>query len=186
MARPACIGCWRFVALAAAAWLLLPGSPEGDQYATSRTLLAVPKLSQLNISGDVSNLLTLAGDGSGETAFDAGYAESASDGVILEINTNAAWDLSAKLAGDWSAPGGYDKDENDLYIRITNTPTGTIQNGADSYINLSGSDKIILDHTSGVSGDAVDVQSRVYLDWTEDEPGAYSIVVTYTLEAHVP
>ena len=166
--------------------LMGPASAAGDQLVTSRALMAVPKLGVLSISGDMSNILTLTQDASGETAFDAGYTESAVDAVSLEIDTNAAWDLSASLAGNWSAPGAYDKDENDLYIKITNTPAGTIQNGADSFINLSGTDTKILDHTSGVSSNSVDIQSRVFLDWENDEPGAYSITITYTLVAHVP
>ncbi len=148
--------------------------------------LRMPRLAQLVIGGDVSALLTLTQDGSAETAYDAGSVASAADATLLTIDGNDAWDLSAKLAGDWSCPGAYDKAETDLRIRITNTPTGTIQNGADQYITLSGTDTEILSHDGAVAANEVDIQSQVLLDWTQDLPGAYSITVTYTLVVHVP
>jgi hypothetical protein len=84
--------------------------------------------------------------------------------------------------GGWSAPGTYDKDENDLLIQITNTPTGTVANSYDSYQTTSGSKTAILSHTAGVSNNTVDIQTRVLLDWTQDIPGAYSITLVYTME----
>lgn len=148
--------------------------------------LRVPRLSDLAISGDISGLLTLAQDGSGESALDLVYVESGPDATVLTLNTNDQWDLSTKRAGDWSCPGSYDKLETDLYIRITNSPTGTIQNGADSYINLELADTQILSHGAAVSNNIVDIQTKVLLDWEKDIPGAYSITVTYTLVTHLP
>ena len=161
-------------------------SPCAQEMGSTFARLSVSRLAQLTISGDVSGLLSLAQDGSGETAFENGSVESASNATVLTIDGNAAWDLSAKLAGTWTCPGAYDKDENDLRIRITNTPTGTIQNGADSYITLSAVDTEILNHTGAVSGNQAEIQTQVLLDWTQDIPGSYSITVTYTLVVHVP
>lgn len=167
--------------------LLAPIHPAGAQAGGSAFAeLRIPRLAQLVISGDVSGLLTLAQDGSAETAYDAGAVASAADATLLTIDGNDAWDLSAKLAGDWTCPGAYDKAETDLRIRITNSPTGTIQNGADSYITLSGTDTEILSHSGAVTGNEVDIQTQVLLDWAQDVPGAYSITVTYTLVVHVP
>jgi hypothetical protein len=170
------------------AFLLAPliCQAAGAETQTVRMLLSVSRLSDLAISGDVSQLLTLTQDGSGESAYDVGHTESAADQTVLTLNANDAWDLSAKLGGAWSCPGVYDKAEDDLRIRITNTPTGTIQNGANNYITLAGTDTAILSHTAGVTDDIVDVQTRVLLDWTQDVPGAYSITVVYTLVVHVP
>ncbi len=161
-------------------------SPGAQDSGSTFARLRAPRLAQLTISGDVSGLLSLAQDGSGETAFESGSVESASDATLLTIDGNAAWDLSAKLAGIWTCPGSYDKAENDLRIRISNTPTGTIQNGADSYITLSTTDTEILNHTGAVSGNEAEIQTQVLLDWTQDIPGSYSITVTYTLVVHVP
>jgi hypothetical protein len=160
--------------------------PQAQQTGTIFAHLRIPRLAQLTIGGDISGMLTLAQDGSGEIAFENGSAESAADATTLTIDGNAPWDLSAKLAGNWTCPGAYDKAETDLKIRITNTPTGTIQNGADSYISLLGADTEILSHDDAVAENDIDIQTQVLLDWTTDIPGAYSITVTYTLVVHVP
>ncbi len=116
---------------------------------------------------------------------DAGATETSTAATVLTMTTNAAWELKAALSGTWTSPGSYDKDENDLLIRITNTPTGTIQNGAGSYITLSGADLPILTHGSAVTAEDVDIQTKVLLDWTQDIPGTYSLTVLYTLVAPV-
>lgn len=170
----------------AAAMLLATIAASAAERGTSLGTLSVPLLSVLSIAGDVSGLLTLTQDGSGETAFDVGNAESDPDATVLTLNTNDQWDLSAKLTSDWSCPGSYDKSETDLYVRITNSPTGTIQNNADSYINLQTLDTQILSHTEAVSNNIVNIQTKVLLDWQEDIPGAYSITLTYTLVTHLP
>ena len=84
--------------------------------------------------------------------------------------------------GGWTCPGIYNKAESDLAVKITNSPTGTIQNSFDSYQSPTGANVTMLSHTAGVSNDAVNVQTRVNLDWTADIPGAYSITLTYTME----
>lgn len=165
--------------------LLTPSPGPAQDLKTTSLLVTIPRLSELSISGDVSGLLSLSVD-SGESAYDAGFVESAADAVTLTLNTNDAWDLSARLAGDWTCPGTYDKDETDLLVRITNTPTGTIQSGASDYITLGTSDTMILTHASSVTGNEVDIQTKVLLDWGNDVPGAYEITLTYTLVTHVP
>ncbi|MBU1699739.1 MAG: hypothetical protein KJ970_19250 [Candidatus Eisenbacteria bacterium] len=159
---------------------------SAQEIQTTSLTVAVPRLSALTISGDVSGLLTLSVDATGETAFDAGFIESAADATMLTLSTNDTWDLNAKLNGEWSCPGAYDKPEDDLTIKITNTPTGTIQNGAGAYITLSATDTEILSHDSAVTGNEVDIQTKVLLDWTNDIPGSYSISLTYTLTTHLP
>ena len=149
-------------------------------------IFTLPRLATLQISGDVSGLLTLSADGAGESSYDTGHVTSATDATVLTVTTTDPWDLSAKLAGDWTGPGAYDKAETDLLLRISNTPTGTIENGASSFVPLNGTDTMILSDGGSVTGNVVDVQTRVLLDWTQDIPGAYSITVTYTLIGHVP
>jgi hypothetical protein len=177
----------RIAAAAAVAVLAFFASPARAQNSgASHLLVNIPRLAQMVITGDVSNLLTMSLDGTGESAYDTGYLESAAAATVLTLSTNDRWDLSARLGGDWSCPGTYDKAENDLRIRISNTPTGTILNGASAFIPLNGSDTQILSHDSAVSGNTVDIQTEVLLDWTKDVPGAYGITVTYTLVTHLP
>jgi hypothetical protein len=178
----------RRIAAAAAVAVLAFFAPasRAQNSGASHVLVNIPRLAQMVITGDVSNLLTMSIDGTGESAYDSGYLESAADGTVLTLSTNDRWDLSARLGDTWSCPGAYDKDENDLRIRIANTPTGTIQSGASSFITLSGSDTQILSHDAAVSGNAVDIQTEVLLDWTKDVPGTYGITVTYTLVTHLP
>ena len=175
--------------LIAACMMWIPamvGLAMAQESGSSFAHLRIPRLAQLVISGDVSGLLTLTQDGAAEIAFDAGAVESTPSATTLTIDGNAPWDLSARLATDWTCPGAYDKDEEDLRIRISNTPTGTIQNGADSFITLSAIDTEILSHAEAVTGNEVDIQTQVLLDWSQDIPGDYSITLTYTLVVHVP
>jgi hypothetical protein len=169
-----------------AAFSILSGPAAAQPDAATSLVFRIPRLSQLIINGDTSALLTLTADGTGEAAFDAGGVESAADATSLTLSTNDSWDLSARLGGGWSCPGTYDKSENDLFVRIANTPIGTIQNGAAAYTNLTGADLTILSHASPVTDNVVQIQTRVLLDWTKDIPGSYAITVTYTLVTHVP
>jgi hypothetical protein len=150
--------------------------------ATSDVGGTILELAQIVVGGTgAASLLDLTQDGTGETAYDAGFVASAADAIQLTLDANKQWQLSA-VVNTWTDPVGYDKAESDMQIQITNTPTGTIQNSADSYVGLSTSDLVILNHTAGVSDDQVDVQARVLLDWTQDIPGVYSITITWTME----
>lgn len=150
--------------------------------ATSDVGGTIPELAQIAVGGTgTAALLTLTQDGTGETAYDAGFVASAADAIQLTLDSNKQWQLGA-LIGTWTDPAGYDKAETDLGIQITNTPTGTIQNSADSYITLAAANTVILDHTAGVSDNQVDLQARVLLDWTQDIPGTYAITITWTME----
>lgn len=142
----------------------------------------IPELAQLVVGGaGAAALLTLAQDGAGETAYDAGGIASAADAIQLTVDANKQWQLGA-LVGVWTDPVGYNKAEADMEIQITNSPTGTIQGGAATYVGLSTSNLVILDHTAGVSDNQVDIQANVVLDWTQDIPGVYSIVITWQME----
>jgi hypothetical protein len=143
----------------------------------------IPELCQIGISGDLSGLLTLTQDGSGETAYDAGSVQSTTNATVLTLDANKQWSLGVNYSGTgWTCPGTYDKAESDLQIRVTNTPTGTIQNGYAAYTSPTDTKVAMLDHTAGVSNNAVNIQTRVLLDWTKDIPGAYSITLVYTME----
>ncbi|MCA9726728.1 MAG: hypothetical protein R3E12_00950 [Candidatus Eisenbacteria bacterium] len=143
----------------------------------------IPELCQIGIAGDLSALMTLTQDGTGEAAYDAGYVESAANATVLTLDANKQWSLGVNYSGGgWTSPAPYDKDENDLLIQITNTPTGTVQNSYDSYQTTSSSKTAMLSHTAGVSDNTVDIQTRVLLDWTQDIPGTYSITLVYTME----
>jgi hypothetical protein len=154
--------------------------------ATSEVGGTIPELCQIVVGGaGTAALLTLAQDGSGELAYDAGFVESDADAIILTIDANKNWQLGAKR-NTWTCPGAYDKDEDDLLIQITNAPTGTIQNSFDSYHTLTEVNEVMLDHATGVSDNTVDIQVKVLLDWTLDIPGVYSITITWTMETVTP
>jgi hypothetical protein len=145
----------------------------------------IPELCQITISGNLSGLLSLSqvDGGSGETSYDQGYVESAANATILTLDANKQWSLGVNFSGaGWTCPGTYDKDETDLLIQITNSPTGTIENSYATYQSPTDTKTAILDHTAGVSNDAVNIQTRVLLDWTQDIPGTYSITLVYTME----
>jgi hypothetical protein len=172
------------------AGVLLLASPlwAADESDTQNSVVGgtIPELCQIGIAGDVSGLMTLTQDGTGETSYDQGYVESTANAVVLTLDANKKWKLSVKYNGaGWTCPGTYDKAETDLTIKITNSPTGTIQNSADSYFSPGAADTEILNHTDGVSDNTVDFQNRVDLDWTQDIPGAYSITLVYTLETTI-
>lgn len=143
----------------------------------------IPELCQIGIAGDLSGLLTLTQDGTGETSYDAGYVESTASATVLTLDANKSWSLGVNYNGaGWSCPGAYNKAESDLLIRITNVPTGTIRNSYGAYAAPTDTKVAMLDHTAGVSNNAVNIQTRVLLDWTKDIPGAYSITLVYTME----
>ena len=147
----------------------------------------IPELCQIGISGNLAALLTLTQDGTGETAYDAGFVASTANATILTLDANKKWALGVNYSGTgWSCPGAYDKDETDLLVQITNTPTGTIQNGFAAYTPPTDTKVTMLDHTAGVSNNAVNIQTKVLLDWTKDIPGAYSITLVYTMETVSP
>jgi opacity protein-like surface antigen len=147
----------------------------------------IPELCQIGIAGDLSGLLTLTQDGTGETSYDAGYVESADNATVLTLDANKEWSLGVNYSGTgWTCPGSYDKEESDLLIKITNTPTGAIQNGFDAYVSPTDSKVAMLAHTSGVADNTVDIKTKVLLDWTQDIPGAYSITLVYTMETVTP
>jgi len=165
---------------------LRPGPAGSDQIQTSSLGVTVPRLATIQIAGDVTGLLSLTADGSGEASFDAGAVESAKDATVLTLNTNDTWDLSVARSGNWTSPAGYDKAESDLLVRIANTPTGTIQNGADAYLSPDVTDTQILAHPSAVTDNVVEIQTKVLLDWEKDIPGTYDVSLTYTLVTHLP
>ncbi len=169
--------------------VVLAGIPawaqEDVDTVTSTVGGTIPALCQILIAGDLTGLLDLAQDGSGESAYDAGYIESATDATVLTLDANKNWKLSVKYNGaGWTAP--WAKPETDLLIKITNVPTGTIQNTFDDYVSPTDVNVEMLLHGTGVSDNEVEIQTKVLLDWTQDLPGAYSITLTYTMETYTP
>jgi len=171
------------------AFLCIPGLIfAADESDTQNCTIGgtIPELCQIGIAGDLSGLLTLTQDGSGETSYDQGYVESAADGTVLTLDANKSWALGVNYSAEWSCPGTYDKAETDLLVQITNSPTGTIENSFDSYVSPTATKVTMLDHTAGVSDNTVNIQTRVLLDWTVDIPGTYSITLVYTMETTTP
>lgn len=146
----------------------------------------IPELCQIGIAGDLSGLLTLAQDGSGELAYDAGFVASTAAATTLTLDANKSWQLGVHYLAPWSCPGAYNKAESDLLIKITNSPTGTIRNGYAGYVSPPDTKQAMLDHTAGVSNNTVQIQTEVLLDWTKDIPGTYAITLVYTMETTTP
>lgn len=143
----------------------------------------IPELCQIGITNTgLTTLLTVTQDGTGETSYDAGFVESAADASVLTLDANKQWSLGVNYSGVWTCPGAYNKAETDLLIKISNTPTGTILNSYSTYQSPGATKTAILSHTAGVSNNAVNIQTKVLLDWTTDIPGAYSITLVYTME----
>lgn len=147
----------------------------------SSVIVNMPQLAVLEISGDLTGLLSLSPDGLGEIAYETGYVSSEPAATVLTLNVTGAWVLSARLAGSWTCPPAYNKDETDLKVRISNTPVGEIQSGAEDFISLGTTNTSILSGAFGGGPNAVHIQTKVLLDWAQDVPGDYSISVTYTL-----
>lgn len=174
------------VLLAAALVLLLvPAALAVDETDSVNATVGgtIPELCQIVLSGaGVASLMTLTQDGTGETSYDQGYVESSTNATILTLDANKEWKLSVQYDTPWSCPGSYNKAETDLLIKISNSPTGTVLNSYGSYQSPVDADTDILSYTAGVSNNAVNVQTRVLLDWTRDIPGAYSITLIYTMQ----
>lgn len=174
-----------FCMIAVVAMFTAVAAYAADDVDTQNSTVAgtIPELCQIGIAGNLSGLLTLTQDGTGESAYDAGYVESGATATTLTLDANKSWSLGVHYSGSgWSCPGTYDKDETDLLVQITNAPTGTVQNSYDSYQSPPSSKEAMLSHTAGVSNNSVEIQTRVLLDWTQDIPGAYSITLVYTME----
>jgi hypothetical protein len=180
---------WRGIPVAALVLFALFGvssAVSAEVIRRSSVVVTMPRLAVLEISGDLSGLLSLSPDGVGEASYETGYVASDPAATVLTLNVTGAWDLSARVAGVWTCPSANPKDEADLQIRISNTPTGDIQSGATDFISLGATDTSILSGASGGGPNAVNIQSKVLLDWGQDVPGNYSITVTYTLMGNLP
>ena len=162
---------------------------------TSQVTLTIEETSQLGISNpNVTGSLNR--DGNSETSYDAGYYVFTGN-PLLNVDANKKWKLTAHV-GDWSLPTGYPSGGNkktvssdsDILLYATGgahitgfntqTPaptTGTNVNG----VLLSSTAQTMASHTSGVSDDEYTCTYSVFLDWTNEIPGKYSIQVTYTL-----
>jgi hypothetical protein len=151
----------------------------------------IPELCQLRIAGTTSALLTMAQDGEGEAAYDAGFINSATAATVLTLDANTAWVLSVNYSGTgWAANGTYTKANTDLLIKITNAPTGGDAGGYKAGFvsppNLAGIDEMLSDAAAGVSNNVVHIQTKVLLSWADDIPGTYTTTLVYTLVADTP
>jgi hypothetical protein len=159
---------------------------RADESATVEVPILAPPLGSLQIWDDTAGLIAMTVDGTGEALFDAGAVESAVAATLLRISADDTWELSVSREAAWTAPAGYAKDGDDVQVRITTAPAGTIQNGADSYLSPGTSGTVILSDGQPVDNNRVEVQTRVLLDWAKDVPGDYSMTLTYTLAVYLP
>lgn len=162
---------------------------------TSQVTLTIEETSQLGITNpNVTESLNR--DGNSETSYDAGYYIFTAK-PLLNVDANKKWKLTAHV-GDWSLPNGYPSagnkksvsSDSDILLYVTG---GAYITGFDSQtpapttgINVNGellssTAQTMANHKGGVSDEAYTCTYSIFLDWTNDIPGQYSIQVTYTL-----
>lgn len=102
-----------------------------------------------------------------EDDFDNGL-EEATLATQLTISSSSNWTVTIKT--DSTNMGGYGKPISDFHWRKNGNPT---------YQAITNEPQTL---DTGSSGEhSVDVDYKVALDWTQDSPNTYSIVLTYTL-----
>jgi len=150
---------------------------EDSDTETSAVSLTIPHAAKLVIS-DADSSLTLAQDGTAETAFEAGYTDMPADYPKLKVSANNGWQLSAQVTAPFAAVGTYTKAVGDLELKHDNA---YVQNGFGGFTALSTTDQVISSNGVGDKNEWHNCQYRILLDYENDVPGTYNATVTYTL-----
>ena len=159
-------------------WPSNTGQAEEDtDTEISVIILDIPPTCQLLI-GNSNVSKTLGGDGTAETAFNAGCVEFTAGEPTLTVSANKQWKLKAVITTGFALNGSYQKLNSDLKLKVT---------GAHSQLTDYQSidtEKDIAWHTAGVANEAYSCQYKILLNWLKDIPGTYSATVTYTLSTN--
>lgn len=100
-----------------------------------------------------------------------GFGISLAEGVTLTIKSNTAWKLYVKGSAEYFS-GPYDKPVTD--IRWVD--------GTSVYTDLTMTDALVYEGSTGTSGINKSVNFRIKLWWAYDEPGSYTYnSVVFTL-----
>jgi len=155
---------------------------HADEDETAGVTMNIPSICKLVITSS-DQIIDLSQDASGEAAYEAGYFDGAGNKPGLVVYSNTNWKLSVKVGSDWSIVDTYKKDTADLKLKVT-SESGR-QTGFLDFSALSLTDQEIATHGGGVGAEIYDCQYRILLDWAEDIPGSYTIILTYTLSTQV-
>jgi hypothetical protein len=108
--------------------------------------------------------------------YTAGYVSTA--GPTATIKANTVWQLQLSVGSNTWTPSGP--------IARANKPATDLQWSASmdgSYTSLSPMFPATVATGAATSAVTAPLYFRTRLDWTQDTPGAYALVVTYTLAA---
>ncbi|MFH1854420.1 MAG: hypothetical protein ABH815_03805 [Candidatus Omnitrophota bacterium] len=149
-----------------------------DESDTSGVTMHVPSICKLTINDSIQ-IMNLLQDASGEAAYEAGHIDGENNKPALIVDSNTGWKLSVKASFDWGIVDGYQKSTSDLQLKVVSNSGH--QTGFTNFTPVSLNDQEIASYSAGVGDDIYNGQYRILLDWTKDIPGAYFIIITYTL-----
>lgn len=158
--------------------ILVSYADAADQKDTAGVTMQIPSMCKLTIN-ESNQVIDLFQDASGEEAYELGYIQGQSNRPNLLVSANTNWKLSAAVSVNWNVIGGYQKETQDLMLKVASS-TGH-QTGFTDYAPLSMIDQEIARYTKGSGREAYNCTYRIKLDWAKDVPGIYSIVISYTL-----
>jgi len=149
-----------------------------DSNDTAALTMAIPSICKLTIT-NADQSIDLLQDASGEAAYEAGYVDGAAARPKLIVNSNTSWRLSVKVSSNWNNVNGYQKQTSDLMLNVTSSSGG--QTGFTNFAPLAMTDQEIASRSQGTGSSVYNCQYRVLLGWEKDKPGAYNIIIVYTL-----
>ncbi|MDP2911765.1 MAG: hypothetical protein Q8N76_05490 [Candidatus Omnitrophota bacterium] len=149
-----------------------------DNNDTAALVMDIPSICKLTVR-NADQSINLLQDASGEAAYEAGYVNGATDRPELTIDSNTSWKLSVRVRSDWNNVNGYQKQISDLMLKATSR--NGRQTGFIDFASLAMNDQEIASNSQGIGSSVYNCQYRVLLGWEKDKPGAYNVIIVYTL-----
>lgn len=149
-----------------------------DNNDTAALTMEIPSICKLTVR-NADQSINLLQDASGEAAYEAGYVDGAINRPTLTVDSNTSWKLSVKINSDWNNVNGYQKATGDLMFKVTSN-SGR-QTGFTDFLPLTLNDQEIASSSDGIGSSIYNCQYRILLGWEKDKPGAYNIIIVYTL-----
>lgn len=161
-----------------AALLTMMSSGGGAQ----ATCTGNPCSVQLNASATVNDVLRLTLSSAttslgtpSETDFDAGYKDAA--GPTASVKSNRPWHVDvAAAAATFTYTGTLTNPNKSAAELLWGTVAGT-------YGNNMGASAVLLSGASGTGSASQSIFFRTLWSWASDVPGAYDLVINFTLAA---
>jgi len=149
-----------------------------DNNDTAALTMDIPSICKLTVKR-ADQSINLLQDASGEAAYEAGYVDGAIARPTLTVDSNTSWKLSVKISSDWNNVNGYQKATGDLKFKVTSS-SGK-QTSFTDFLPLALTDQEIASSSDGIGSSVYNCQYRILLGWEKDKPGAYNIIIVYTL-----